>query len=206
MKKLVLVLMIAAISLFAASPLFAKGMTFGVKGGLNLANLTGSDVKNSSIKTGIDFGAFLTYDISDIFAVEPELLFSMKGAKSDSSSASGKSGSWKIDYIEIPILLKAKLPTDGKIKPCVFVGPGIGFLLSSKISDDIELDVKDYTKSTDITLIAGAGVSYMMEKGALSFEARYEVGLSTIAKTKIGTAPDYKTSDITIMVGYGFAL
>jgi len=84
--------------------------------------------------------------------------------------------------------------------------PESDFLLSSKISDDIELDVKDYTKSTDITLIAGAGVSYMMEKGALSFEARYEVGLSTIAKTKIGTAPDYKTSDITIMVGYGFAL
>ncbi|HEY5132377.1 MAG TPA: porin family protein [Candidatus Krumholzibacteriaceae bacterium] len=202
MRKLVLVLMIAAISIFAVSPLFAKGMMFGVKGGLNLANLTGSDVNNASIKTGIDVGAFLTYDISDIFAVEPELLFSMKGAKSDSASVTG---SWKINYIEIPILLKAKLPTDGKIKPCIYVGPGIGFLLSSKISDDIEIDMKDFTKSTDITLIAGAGVSYMMEKGALSFEARYEVGLSTIAKTPIGTAPDYKTSDIAILVGYGFA-
>lgn len=202
MKKLVLVLMVAAISLFAVSPLFAKGMMFGVKGGLNLANLTGSDVNNASIKTGIDVGVFLTYDISDIFAVEPELLFSMKGAKSDSASVTG---SWKVNYIEIPILLKAKLPTDGKIKPCIYVGPGIGFLMSSKISDDIEIDMKDFTKSTDITLIAGAGVSYMMEKGALSFEARYEVGLSTIAKTPIGTAPDYKTSDIAILVGYGFA-
>lgn len=202
MKKLVLVLMVAAISLFAVSPLFAKGMMFGVKGGLNLANLTGSDVNNAAIKTGIDVGAFLTYDISDIFAVEPELLFSMKGAKSDSASVTG---SWKVNYIEIPILLKAKLPTDGKIKPCIYVGPGIGFLMSSKISDDIEIDMKDFTKSTDITLIAGAGVSYMMEKGALSFEARYEVGLSTIAKTPIGTAPDYKTSDIAILVGYGFA-
>jgi hypothetical protein len=203
MKKLVLVLMIAAISIFAAAPLFAKGMTFGVKAGLDLANLTGSDVNDSSIKTGIDVGGFMIYDISDIFAVEPELLFSMKGAKRDSASVTE---SWKINYIEIPILLKAKLPTDGKIKPCVFVGPGIGFLLSSKVSDGTETDLKDFTKSTNITLIAGLGVSYMMEKGALSFEARYEVGLSTIAKTEIGTAPDVKTSDIQILVGYGFAL
>jgi hypothetical protein len=206
MKKVLFVSMIAAMVLFAASPLFAQGkMMFGVKGGLNLANLTGSDVENTSIKPGAAVGAFMCYKFTDIFAVQPEVLFIMKGAKEDSADVSIK---WKANYIEIPLLLKVSMPTEGKIKPSLYVGPGIGILLSSKVSDGEEVDLKDYTKSSNISLIAGAAVAYQLEKGAVSLEARYDVGLQTIAKNgpdDTGTEPDIKTSDISIMVGYAFA-
>lgn len=203
MKKVTVALMVAAVVLLAVSPLFAKGIMVGVKAGVNLANLTGSDVENTSILTGMAGGAFLCYNITDIFAVQPEILFSMKGAKEDSAGTSIK---WKANYIEIPILLKANLPTEGKIKPSLYAGPGFGILVSSKQTDGTEMDVKDFTKSSNIGIIAGAAVAYEMGNAALSLDARYEVGLQTIAKTNAddtGDAPEVKTSDITIMVGYG---
>jgi hypothetical protein len=204
MKKLMFVLMAAAIMLFAVSAFCADGkMMFGVKAGLNMANLTGDNVDNTSIKMGMVGGAFMCYKITDIIAVQPELLFVMKGAKRDSA---GSEEQWKINYIEIPLLLKVNMPTEGKIKPSLYAGPGIGILMSSKLD---EVDAKDITKSSNISLIAGAAVAYQLEKGAISFEARYDVGLATIGKNASddagATEPSIKTSDISIMVGYAFA-
>jgi hypothetical protein len=206
MKKFTFALMIAAVMVFAAAPLFAEGMTFGIKAGLNMANLTGDDVKDTSIKIGMAGGVFMSYEITKIFAVQPEVLFIMKGAKGKADDATDVK--WNINYVEIPILIKANLPTEGKIKPFLAVGPGIGILISSKQADGTSVDVKDYTKSTNIGIIAGAGVAYQMEKASLSLEARYEMGLATIAKNAAGddsAVPKIKTSDISILVGYGFA-
>jgi hypothetical protein len=204
MKKLTLVLMIAAVMIFAASPLFAEGMMFGIKGGLNIANLSGDDVEGTSAKTAMAVGGFMCYNFTEIFAVQPEVLFSMKGAKETDDS---EDINWKINYIEIPILLKVNLPTEGKIDPSLYAGPGFGLLLSSKMSNSGEVDMKDETASMDIGIIAGAAVAYQMEKGALSLEARYEVGMTTLAKNEddTGSKPDVKNSVISIMVGYAFA-
>jgi len=148
-------------------------------------------------------GAFLCYNITEIFAIQPEVLFAMKGAK-----ASEGDEKWNINYIEIPLLFKVNLPTEGNIDPFLCAGPGIGILLSSKQTNGEEVDVKDYTKSTNFGIIAGVGAAYQMEKGAISLEARYEVGLSTIADAgddADAAEPDIKTSDISILLGYGFA-
>ena len=203
MKKFMLVLMAVAMTIFVASPLFAEGMTFGVKGGLNLANVIGDDVKESSMKIGAVGGVFMCYDITEIFALQPELLFTMKGAKDDSA---GVELSWKVNYIEIPVLFRVNLPTEGKIKPMLYAGPALGILMSAKEEDE---DVKDFMKTVDIGVLAGAGVAYQLEKGSISFEARYEVGMTTVMdltdeELDGGDQPDIKNSVISFMVGYGF--
>jgi hypothetical protein len=205
MKKFALMLLLVASVIFAASPLSAEGMMFGIKGGLNIANLAGDDVDNASWKAGMAGGAFMCYDVTEIFAVQPELLFTMKGAKSDHDDGED---TWKINYIEIPLLLKVNLPTEGAIDPSLYVGPGIGFLLSSKVSNGREVDQKDETASLDIGIIAGGGLAYRLETGAVGLELRYEVGMTSLAKNEdedTGDKPDIKNSVISIMVGYAFA-
>ena len=209
MKKFTLVLMAAAIMIFAASPLFAGGMMFGIKGGLNLANITGDDVGDTSMKMGLVVGGSLCYNITEIFAIQPELLFTMKGAK---ETIEGEDGYLKLSYIEIPLLLKVNLPTEGKIDPMLYAGPGFGILMSSKISNGGEVDMKDMTKSFDIGIIAGAGIAYQLEKGAITVEGRYEVGMTTIDNLDdaalddldLTDQPDIKNSVISFMVGYSF--
>jgi hypothetical protein len=204
MKKSMFVLMIAVMTIFAASPLFAEGMMFGVKAGLNLANVMGDDAEETSMKVGAVGGVFMCYDITEIFALQPELLFTMKGAKYD---VGDEEGTWKTNYIEIPVLFRVNLPTEGKIKPMLYAGPALGILMSAKDEDE---DVKDYLKTMDIGVVAGAGVAYQLEKGAISFEARYEIGMSTVydltdEELEGREQPDLKNSVISFMVGYGFA-
>lgn len=201
MKKSLLLLFVAVS--FATSPAFAEGMMAGVKGGLNFANLIGDNVEEAASKTSFVGGAFLCYPLTEIFAIQPELLFTMKGAKNEDSE---DDESWNINYIEIPILLKVALPTEGNVDPSLYVGPGFGFLLSSKVSNGGERDLKDETEGFDIGLIVGAGVDYQLEAGALSLEARYEVGMTTLAKEEddSGEKLDINNSVISIMVGYGF--
>lgn len=207
MKKFMFAtLAIVAMCAFVA-PANAEKMMFGVKGGLNMANLTGDDVEDSSMKIGAVGGVFMSYDLTEIFAIQPELLFSMKGAKFEDGDLEEN---LKFNYFEIPLLLKVNLPTDGKIKPMLYAGPALGILMSAKVEDE---DVKDYAKSMDIGILAGAGVGYAMEKGMLSFEVRYEVGMTGITDytdeeleaMELEDQPDMKNTGLSFMVGYGFA-
>ncbi len=201
---------VALAALFAlSSPLFAADgkMMFGVKGGLNLANIIGEDVENNSMKVGFVGGAFMCYNLTEIFAIQPELLYSMKGVKYEVGLLEVNQN---LNYFEIPLLLKVNLPTEGKIKPSLYAGPALGILMSAEVED---LDVKDYMKGTDIGIIAGAALGYQMESGMLFGEFRYEVGLSTIwdlsdeelTVLDLTEQPDEKNSVISILVGYGFA-
>jgi outer membrane protein W len=201
MKKTVrVVLALLAIVVLGSTPLCAENMMLGVKGGLSLANLAGGDVYNNSIKYGGTGGVFMRYALSDIFAVQPEVLFAMKGAKYE---AEGLKSQGKINYIEIPLLVRATMPNESKMKPSVFLGPAISILLSNKITNGEEIDIKDATKSSDIGLVAGAGIEYMLEKGCVLVDARYEMGLSSIMKKSDGEQREVKNRVISIMVGYG---
>jgi outer membrane protein W len=192
--------MLFAIVVTWTAPLCAENMMFGIKGGVSLANLSGEDVYNNSIRYGGTGGVFMRYTVSDIFAVQPEALFAMKGAKYE---ADGLKSQEKVNYIEVPVLVRATLPNESKMKPSVFLGPAIGILLSHKITNGEEIDIKDATKNSDIGVVAGAGVEYMLEKGCVLLDARYEMGLSSIMKKVGGEQRDVKNSVISVTVGYG---
>jgi hypothetical protein len=118
--------MLIAVVALGASSLSAAGMTFGVKGGLNVTKLTGdlmNDAKWRMVGVG---GAFLCYKISDVFAIQPEMLFAMKGTKWEAATEEGNATyTWKLNYLEIPLLAKVYVPTQSKLKPHVYAGPAL---------------------------------------------------------------------------------
>ena len=127
------------------------------------------------------------------FGIQPELMYIMKGTKADIGDAK-----LKFDYIEMPILLKFAIPTEGNIKPNLFAGPAIGFLLSAKADDE---DVKDYLKSINMCVAFGGGVGIQMESMMVTFDARYTLGVTNINDEGEG---DLKTRDLTFMLGFSF--
>ena len=198
MKRMGCVLVLLALIGLEASPVSAENIMLGVKGGLSLGNLRGEDVFNNSIRVGGTGGVFARYTWTDLFSVQPEALFAMKGTKFEAQGIETKES---IHYIEFPILARATWPNESKLKPGIFAGPAIGILLSNKIKDGAEIDLEDASKRADIGLVFGAGIEYTLARGGVLLDARYELGLTSTTKESVDS--DVKNSVISVMVGYG---
>jgi len=167
MKKVILLVAAVMTMSVAANAQF----NFGVKAGLNLANMTNSDGAKSLI--GLNIGGLAQYKFEGSgFAVQPELLFSMQGAKA--SEGDGKSA---LNYINVPIMLQYYVMPGLNVE----AGPQIGFLMSAKAKGGGEsIDVKDGMNSVDFGINVGA--AYQLADMPLGFFARYNIGVSNLAK------------------------
>lgn len=185
-------------------------MQLGVKAGLNLANLSGDDISDTDSRTGFAGGLFFMYQFSDMFAIQPEAYYTMKGA-TDKGTIEGYSyeAEMKLDYIEVPLLLKFLIPLKGSsIKPAIFAGPSIGFNMSAKTKveaggQSFEQDMEDVA-STDFGLVFGGGIGFPVGSGELGVDIRYILGLSTIDDS--AEKADVKNGVINFNLYYGFNL
>ncbi len=171
---------------FLSSTVFAQlPFRLGIKGGLNIANLsfdpalpTGNDNK---ARTGFLGGAMVEFNIAPWFAIQVEPTYITKGCKLTTNNSSYEVNV-KLNYLEIPVLLKLKIPSPGKINPYIIAGPSIGFRLSANTETPAgEFDVKNETQSTDFALDFGAGAGiYIAPFIDLVIDARYSLGLSNL--------------------------
>ena len=118
MKKL---LVLAAL-LGLGSVVLAQGLSFGIKGGLNLSSANGDWAQGAESRSGMVAGGYLTLTLLPSFAIQPEILYSQKGYKlSGEIDSVPWVGKYRINYLEIPML--AKFSFGILVKPYVLVGP-----------------------------------------------------------------------------------
>ena len=208
MKKFFTLLFI----LFVFVSLSQAQMQLGPKAGLNIANIGGSDAdklvgESLDSKTGFSGGIFFMYQFNKMFAIQPEAYYSMKGA-------TYKIGTGELtltlDYFEIPLLLKLVIPVEGSnVRPAIFAGPALGFNTTAKLKGEAEgqteeMDIKEYTKSTDFSLVFGGGVGFMVGTNELGADVRYILGLTTWDDE--ADPLDVKNNVINFNVYFGFSL
>jgi hypothetical protein len=189
MKKLLVLLVLLGLG----SMVMAQGVTIGLKGGINMASVTGADAGSPDKRTGLVGGVFANVDLMAI-NIQPEILFSQKGFK---QKEGGQTLTGTYEYIDLPVLLK--FPLGKIIVPSIYVGPSLGILLSSEwelAGESVSMD--DYTERTDFGLVFGVDVKTPVK---LSFDARYSMGLKTFSKEISGVTPELKNSVISFMVG-----
>ncbi len=208
------------INLFAVNLLLISGnlfaqafkWEFGLEGGAGIRSVN-IDPKYPSLttKAGVSFtgGIAGQYNINDMWSVKLGAAYERKGSDLDRTDILTK-GKLNIDYISIPLLLKAKFGK--KIKFFVNAGPNLGILLSSKNRLDAysnipetEIDNDSSTKKTDFGISGGFGVEIPVGRsGAFTIEARDNLGLTNISESKETNAPKIKTNTAILMVGYVF--
>lgn len=204
MKKLLTILFVS----FMLVSLSYAQMQLGVKAGLNLANLSGDDIEDTDARTGFAGGVFFMYQFSEMFAIQPEIYYTMKGA-TQKDVIPGVDVEVKGDYIEIPVLLKLIIPLKGSgVRPAIFAGPSLSFNTSAKMKMEylgttVEEDMEDI-KSTDFGLVFGAGIGFPVGNGELGFDARYILGLTTLDDS--ADEYDVKNGVINFNLYYGFCL
>jgi hypothetical protein len=177
------------------------GVSTGITGGLNFATLGGSDASIEATTTQFAAGVFaeISFPLLPI-TIQPEVLYSVKGTYV--SIPAGLTWTDKFSYIDIPILIKYYLPIP-VVKPFIFIGPSVGFLVSAKGTPNIgnELDIKDQVTSTDFGAVVGVGVKIPLVVADLSLDARYDYGLTST--DKINSANIYNRV-VSVYLGIAF--
>lgn len=178
MKKVIMIIVCASTFVVAKAQ-----VSYGVKGGLNLSNIIGSDAEGAKAKVGFHVGAFAGIPVADKFSIQPELVYSAQGAKYEESGEDDvtiNSG-----YLNIPVLAKYTAPSGFYGE----TGPQLGFLMTAKAKQgDDKTDVKEFYKTTDFAWAFGIGYKTSSNVG---FDLRYNLGLSRLdedgdAKVKNG--------------------
>ncbi len=155
-------------------------LTVGVKGGVNIAKLKFDDEsEQADVKSlvGAVAGLFVGKQINETVGWRLEGLFSQKGAKDEES---GDDAKFRLTYVDVPVLLTFGPASSGDTRFNVFTGPQASFKTKAEasFSDGSSQDLDDFVKGTDFGWVLGAG----LEKGRVTADVRYTLGLSNIAK------------------------
>lgn len=203
MKKLFLLLMVSSMTIATI-----QAQSFGVKGGLSLANLSSSsdDVDQDGSRFGWVAGVFINLPVvEDVFSVQPELLFIQKGGD---YSFSGIDSKVESSYIEIPVLLQLNI-----LEPLyIYAGPHWSYLTSNYITynDDgslqvVEEDQFDDYNRMDVGGSIGLGLRYdhffidaRLTRGAINFDKDRSIGILEFESREL------KNFNIQLTTGYSF--
>lgn len=189
------IFLILVLTLAFAVAANAEGTAFGIKAGVNFANIAGDDTDDLNSLTGFVGGGFVDIPMSPTLSIQPEVFYSQKGAKYEEL---GTDVSIKLDYVDIPVLLKFTMTGEGA-RPYFLFGPSLAFSVSSKVSADGESMDLDNVASTDFGLVFGIGVNFQK----FLIEGRYGLGLSDINDDETVTESNNNTA-FQLMLGYGF--
>ena len=177
MKKLALILF-AGISFATAR---AQGQfQFGVKGGLNVSNVTVSNGFNGysySSLANFNAGVFLKIPfLAPGLSLQPEIYYSGQGFKGNDGSGSGGEYSEHVNYLNIPVLAKYTWPGGFFLE----TGPQLGLKLNAKDKENgISTDISSAYNGADFSWVVGIG--FKIPQSPVGFDFRYNTGIINIA-------------------------
>ena len=195
MKKLVLVLLVFLGSLSA----YAQKIGFGLKGGLSSTqvNFEGGQLVPSDAQMGYHLGVFARFGGIGFF-VQPEVLFTQTSGQfleiSSLSSIPPINYEAKFNRLDVPVMAGFRLLKIIR----VMAGPIASFNIDSSLQEAGKTVQNIDFKNATLGYQAGVGV----DLGPLSFEGKYEGGLSKFTEN-VGTyTTDNRINQLVLSVGY----
>jgi hypothetical protein len=112
--------------------------------------------------------------------LQPEALFSMKGAKG--SDPDGSISSFSINYLDVPVLLRYNVSAgeDASVTPYGVAGPNVAFKLGCSTEENGSSGECGDPKSLDLGVTVGAGIEFEVNGQALGVTLRYQKGLTDL--------------------------
>ncbi|MBA3639959.1 MAG: PorT family protein [Acidobacteria bacterium] len=149
-------------------------MSYGVKAGVNYADVSFDGDVASSGRVGLLAGGFATIPLFGWLAVQPEVIYTVKGTSVDVADIKSD---LIVDYVEVPLLARISI----RRKIYVAVGPSMAFRVRARSRTAFggsteEIDLKEDVESFDLGVVGAAGI----DLGRWVFDGRYTHGLSDI--------------------------
>lgn len=187
---------------------------YGGKVGINVCNVTGHP-QYTETRTGYMVGGLVSYRVSRVFFLQAELLLNIKGYRVPNSEIILKDSlghvidttnltvSPIISYLELPVLVKCRVPLKGKYFPYLIGGGYTWLAIRDRVRLTSSYDILDFklgnVRRIGFGAIVGAGIDVKAGRGKAFFETRYDIGLSSVLKVD-----DFKMRTISFQAGYRF--
>jgi hypothetical protein len=199
--------LLTAVFALLTMTLFSQTISVGVKTGFTSNNIAKPEFIETlevipefrNLET-MNFGLVSEIGFSENFAIQPELNFTTKGFKIRESAniniyemplPLGVTAVSKFNYVEVPVLAKAKFGT-GKTQAYVVAGPTLGYATGGKLETraNILFEIDLYETPLDLNSIGyerfevggtvGGGVAFDTGGGQLFVDARYSHGFTEV--------------------------
>ena len=171
-------------SLLIATITFSQKISFGIRGGLNVATVSGttwSGITDESRSPRISFnlGLDALYHLNDKMGVQAELFYSGEGFTVSANADSYFKYSYQYSFLSLPVFFKYNFNKHFY----VMGGPQLSYSLGAKENDERyggTQDVSDYLNKLGVGLVPAVG--YDLNK--FSFGVRYYSGLTRLLKNE----------------------
>jgi len=168
----------------------APNSGFGIKGGVNFANVYGmKDIVDSKTHTNFHAGVYAQIALSEKFSFQPEGLYSRKGYETEIEN--------RFDYLEVPLLVVYNISD----RFSLHLGPQFSVMIAAK-QDGHELNLEDIN-----TFDYGAAGGAELRFGFVRLGARYNIGFAGLldeGDTGLEIGRDMKHSVGQLYIGLGF--
>ena len=200
MKKILLLSLALGASTAAQAQYRGRGgnVSLGLKAGVSLTDFAGEDVKNTyDSRFGFHAGIFANIGFARLFAFQPEVLYSQKGAKVHGNHDAGI----RMHYVDVPLAFHVN--TDGFFFEA---GPQVGFLVASKSeSGSVSIDNKAAYKSVDFGYLAGLGYQLKHGLGAgLRYNGEFTNFPTSSVSGSVTVQPRARNSAFQLYATYSF--
>ena len=209
-------LLLAGLNVVVLNATRASAQQLGITGGFNIASLTGHPY--SSSRDGLIIGGFARYNLVAGLSLQPEILFSMKGASGTPNSIGPvpvyvpETSTLTLDYIEVPVLLRMNL-FSLPILPAgfdIFAGPDFAFNVYSQAKtmtyspsgpQEFTSDASGNIREFDFNVAVGGGPDINLGPMTLGLEVRYTFGTGRAFRS---AGSNWNNNVWSIMASAGF--
>jgi hypothetical protein len=182
----------------AGGALASDRITKSVQVGLSVARLSSSDAPQGDSRTraGIIAGFGLRFPLTPGLELQSGALIAQRGGRYDVvfrlrpyDPALGTGvARYKLDYLEVPLLLRLEAMEPGRARISLLAGPGLAFKVHShKVYTDLEMGIPDppdellapdaWARDVTASLSVGVGLDWPGDDVGFSLDVLYGFGL-----------------------------
>jgi hypothetical protein len=185
------------------------GLAIGPKAGVTISTFRGSDLDNIDNRISWLGGLFLNAQISPMVTLQPEIILTRRGAEFMNNNVRRN---LRVNYFEVPVLAKIRLPIGDVVFPHVMLGPNFSFRTNLDYSSydtdagtTITTNEADIRKS-DVGAIVGAGIDIQTRGSGVFFtiDGRYGFGFNNI--NRVDDTIELRNAGWYFSAGIGFLL
>jgi hypothetical protein len=186
----------------------AQEIVLGARAGLTLSAIEFEDPYASEqigVRKGLHLGGVASVGLGRFLDAEVSVLMTQRGFL----DAGAHPGSFKMDYLEIPAVLKVGIPW--RISPHLIAGLAVSYQIRCRVTDVVAVQstgcddemVGMEWHGLDVAGVVGLGVSHPFRNGSLFLDITGAVGLRDL---KVEPLPPGRARSVSILFSTGFAL